>query len=211
MPGQTLVHSLWVKAVYLAAFIANFFLWAIDGVNTVLHDGRALIDSALYWQGYHIYVMSGHRPSPSPSPPRITPTSHATPTPTTGTTETITVSSTEGWQPTGIYLTGGEKFTVRYVSGSWTVDYRNFPHVGPGGYSDQEDAQIYQDCKYGGNVNYAVLFGIVDVSTLNGAFPIGEGVSSPPFHRASMSMAVETEATSTSELMIRALRITQEA
>ena len=171
-------------AVFLAQFAYQFFLWVIDGVKLLQQDGQALIDSSLYWQGYHIYVLSGQGPSPSPSPP--TPTPHLTPTisptptpnvtstPTPGAVETVTISSTTGWQPTNIYLTGGEKFTVKYVSGSWTVDYRNFPYVGPGGYSNQEDAKIYQDCKYDGNVNYGVLFGIVGL-TPNAAFPIGEG------------------------------------
>jgi hypothetical protein len=171
-------------AVFLAQFAYQFFLWIIDGANLIQQDGQALIDSALYWQGYHIYVLSSQEPSSSPSPstptPRVTPTvsvtptPHVTSTPTPGIVETVTVSSTTGWQSTNIYLTGGEKFSVKYVSGSWTVDYRNFPYVGPGGYSNQEDAKIYQDCKYDGNVNYAVLFGIVG-QTPNAAFPIGAG------------------------------------
>jgi hypothetical protein len=65
-------------------------------------------------------------------------------------------------------------FTVKYVSGSWTVDYRNFPYVGPGGYSNQEDAKIYQDCKFDANRNYGVLFGDVG-ETPNGSFAIGGG------------------------------------
>ena len=74
---------------------------------------------------------------------------------------TVTVSATTGWQPTGVHLMSGQQFTVRYVSGSWTVDYRNFPYVGPGGYSDQEDAKIYQDCKFDATHNYGVLYGDV--------------------------------------------------
>src|ERR1700730_2648222 len=77
------------------------------------------------------------------------------------TAQTFTVSSTTGWQQTSLYLTAGQKFKVQYVSGCWTVDYRNFPCVGPQGYSSQEDAKIYQDCKYDGNNNYGVLYGIV--------------------------------------------------
>lgn len=173
-------------AVFLTQFAYQFFLWIIDGVKLIQQDGQALIDSSLYWQGYHIYVLSSQGPGPSPSPstptPRVTPTvsvtpaPHVTPTSTPGIVETVTVSSTTGWQPTNIYLTNGERFSVKYVSGSWTVDYRNFPYVGPGGYSNQEDAKIYQDCKYDGNVNYGVLFGIVGQAA-NAAFSIGEGGS----------------------------------
>lgn len=90
------------------------------------------------------------------------------------TAQTFTVSSTTGWQQTSLYLTAGQKFKVQYVSGCWTVDYRNFPCVGPQGYSSQEDAKIYQDCKYDGNNNYGVLYGIVG-QVANGAFPIGSG------------------------------------
>ena len=57
---------------------------------------------------------------------------------------TVSVSSTTGWQKTSVHLNSGDKYTVTYVSGTWSVDYRNFPYVGPGGYSEQEDAKIYQ-------------------------------------------------------------------
>jgi hypothetical protein len=177
----------WTAAYGVSGFMAPFYvgtlLWLADGIKLITTDLHSLIDSAIYWQGYHIYVASSQGSGPSPSPPTptpqvtptvpVTPAPQVTPTPA-GTTETIAVSSTTGWQPTNIYLTGGEKFTVKYVSGSWTVDYRNFPYVGPGGYSNQEDVKIYQDCKYDGNVNYGVLFGIVG-PTPNGAFPIGNG------------------------------------
>lgn len=90
--------------------------------------------------------------------------------------QTFTVSSTTGWQQTGLYLTAGQQFKVEYVSGCWTVDSRNFPCVGPQGYSSQEDAKIYQDCKFDGNNNYGVLYGDVG-AVANGAFAIGAGGS----------------------------------
>jgi len=90
------------------------------------------------------------------------------------TTQTLAVSSTTGWQETSLYLTAGQKFTVQYVSGCWTVDHRNFPCVGPEGYSSQEDAKIYQDCKFDGLNNYGILYGIVG-QVANAAFPIGRG------------------------------------
>jgi len=84
-------------------------------------------------------------------------------------------SATTGWRYTAIYLTAGETFTVTYVSGGWSVDYRNFPYVEASGYTSQEDARIYQLCKYDSGVNYGVLLGVVG---LNGqAFPIGDGGS----------------------------------
>jgi hypothetical protein len=160
--------------LYLASFYASFFLWVADSLNIVFQDLRALIDSAVYWQGYHIYVRASSAPHPSatPSPSSVpTPVGPSSPPPVT---ETVTVSSTSGPQVTSVYLSGGETFNVSYVSGSWTVDYRNFPYVGPGGYSDEEDAKIYQDCKASTAYNYGVL--LADVGeTPNGMFAIGNG------------------------------------
>lgn len=63
----------WSKAynlpfLSLAAFVTSALLWAADSLNLVLGDARALIDSALYWQGYHIYVRSS---GPKPAIPDI--------------------------------------------------------------------------------------------------------------------------------------------
>jgi hypothetical protein len=87
--------------------------------------------------------------------------------------QTFTVSSTTGWQKTPITLRANQAYTVSYVSGNWTVDYRNFPPVGPGGYSNSVDRTIYQGCKYNPGSNYAVLLGAVGDSAT--AFPIGQG------------------------------------
>jgi len=84
----------------------------------------------------------------------------------------FTISSTTGWQQSSVNLTAGEAYTLAYVSGSWTVDFRNFPRVGPAGYSSQVDSQIYQGCKYLASSNYAVLLGSVGSSP---AFAIGKG------------------------------------
>jgi hypothetical protein len=88
-------------------------------------------------------------------------------------TATVVVSSTSGWQKTPINLVAGDGYTISYVSGSWTVDYRNFPRVGPGGYSDQVDGQIYQGCKYDAHSNYAVLLGAIGDSA--SVIAIGRG------------------------------------
>jgi hypothetical protein len=87
--------------------------------------------------------------------------------------KTFTVSSTRGWQQVPITLKAGERYTVSSVSGNWTVDYRNFPRVGPGGYSNSVDQTIYQGCKYNPDSNYAVLLGRSGSSGT--AFPIGQG------------------------------------
>jgi hypothetical protein len=109
--------------------------------------------------------------------PDVSPWYRCTTTPAPSTapaSATVTVSSTAGWQETPIQLKPGDEYTVTYVSGSWTVDYRNFPYVGPGGYSAQEDAKIYQGCKIDTDETYGVLLGAVG-STPGSAFAIGQG------------------------------------
>ncbi|WP_212735315.1 hypothetical protein [Herbidospora galbida] len=60
---------------------------------------------------------------------------------------TVSVSATDGWQDAGLFLHAGDTLIVRFISGTWTVDHRNFPHVGPAGYPAHIDAQIWQGCK----------------------------------------------------------------
>lgn len=97
------------------------------------------------------------------------PTAQAAPT---AAIQNFTVSSTTGWQQTPISLQTGEGYALAYASGSWTVDYRNFPRVGPGGYSNAADAKIYQGCKYLPSSNYAVLLGSIGNGPM---FAIGSG------------------------------------
>jgi hypothetical protein len=75
--------------------------------------------------------------------------------------ETGTVNSKVGWQATHVDLQPGDQVSVDYVSGSWTVDYRNFSYVGPDGYSSQEDSRIYQGCKLDSGLPYGVLLGSI--------------------------------------------------
>ncbi len=86
---------------------------------------------------------------------------------------TFSVSSRVGWQQTTINLTVGDTYSVAYESGTWTVDYRNFPYVGPGGYSNSVDQKIYQGCKYDPQVNYAVLLGVIGDSATAFAVNLG--------------------------------------
>lgn len=73
----------------------------------------------------------------------------------------VSVSSTQGWQLTPLSLASGQSFTVSYLSGLWSVDWRNFSFVGPEGYPPAEDSQISQGCKYVASVPYATLLGRV--------------------------------------------------
>ncbi|HEX3958963.1 MAG TPA: protein kinase [Trebonia sp.] len=113
----------------------------------------------------------------SPWEPDVSPWYRCTTTPeppSSGTSSAVTVSSTTGWQKTQVSLKPGTEFNVTYVSGSWSVDYRNFPYVGPGGYSEQEDAKIYQGCKTDTSETYGVLLGTIGTAP-GAAFPIGQG------------------------------------
>jgi hypothetical protein len=87
-----------------------------------------------------------------------------------------TIISTSGWQQTGLYLNTGDKYYVDYRGGSWTVDYKNFPYVGPGGYSADIDKTIAAGYKFDNTAPYACLLGKVGagkeiaIGNDNGAF-----------------------------------------
>ena len=86
------------------------------------------------------------------------------------------ISSQTGWQQTGLYLNAGEKFYVDYSGGSWTIDYKNFPYVGPAGYTADIDKTIAPGYKFDATVPYGYLLGEVG----NGK-EIRIGVNSGPF------------------------------
>jgi hypothetical protein len=71
------------------------------------------------------------------------------------------ISSQTGWQQTGLYLNAGDKFYVDYSGGSWTVDYKNFPYVGPAGYTTDIDKTIVPGYKFDSSVPYGYLLGEV--------------------------------------------------
>lgn len=59
------------------------------------------------------------------------------------TTTTQVVQSTTGWQGvTGVSVRRGDRVTVRFTSGAWTVDYRNKPMTGPAGYDANTDKSL---------------------------------------------------------------------
>jgi FecR protein len=86
------------------------------------------------------------------------------------------ISSQIGWQRTGLYLNVGDKFYVDYRGGSWTVDYKNFPHVGPGGYTTDVDKTIAPGYKFDASLPYGYLLGEV-----GGGKDIRIGNNSGPF------------------------------
>jgi hypothetical protein len=68
-----------------AAIAVGTLLWLADGIKLILNDGQALIDSAVYWRDYHIYLEStspkNPPPTPAPGSPRPSPSSSPTTAP----------------------------------------------------------------------------------------------------------------------------------
>jgi hypothetical protein len=76
----------WTTAYGISGFMAPFYvgtlLWLADGIKLITTDLHALIDSAMYWQGYHVYFRSKSAGAPSPTPSITTPGVAPAPTPT---------------------------------------------------------------------------------------------------------------------------------
>lgn len=74
----------------------------------------------------------------------------------------VVVSATKvGWTRAPVEVQRKDLYVVRYVSGRWTVDFRDLPYVGPNGYSPGRDRQIWQGCKPFRAFPYARLLGRV--------------------------------------------------
>jgi hypothetical protein len=81
----------------------------------------------------------------------------ASPPPASAQANSYTVSATEGWQDSGIVIPVNHSFRIDYSYGTWTVDYRNFPHVDAEGYSSDVDRQIWPHCKFHSGAPYGYL------------------------------------------------------
>lgn len=82
--------------------------------------------------------------------------------PATATTK-VTVDAARGWQSaTSTPIQKGDKVSVRYTSGTWTVDAANLPLVGPGGHTAADDQSLrfaWRDCKVKSDVTFGALLG----------------------------------------------------
>ena len=129
-----------------------------DGTTSVYNVEGAISFTA---QGQEVMIpvgsVSSAKPGAAPSAPQP-----GVP-PEIGGSGAISISSTIGWQLTGLYLNAGDKFYVDYRGGSWTVDYKNFPYVGPSGYSSDIDKTIApgSNAKIDASVPYGYLLGKV--------------------------------------------------
>jgi len=129
-----------------------------DGTTNVYNVEGAISFTA---QGQEVMIPVGSvstaKPGEVPSAPQP-----GTP-PAIGSSNTTSISSQIGWQQSGLYLNAGDKFYVDYRGGSWTVDYKNFPYVGPAGYSADIDKAIApgSNAKIDTSVPYGYLLGKV--------------------------------------------------
>jgi hypothetical protein len=139
-----------------------------DG-NTNVYNVEGSISFTAQGKEVNIPVgsVSTARPGEVPSAPQP-----ATP-PAIGGLNATSISSQTGWQQTGLSLNAGDKFYVDYRGGSWTVDYKNFPYVGPGGYSADVDKTIIAGDKLDTSVPYGYLLGKVGSGK---EMPIGDKV-----------------------------------
>lgn len=80
---------------------------------------------------------------------------------TTAKTIEFTVSSTAGWLATHVVLGRNSIVHIGYVSGAWSVDKSNYVTIGPEGYDQQTDTQIWNPslCKLLQNASYGTLLG----------------------------------------------------
>jgi hypothetical protein len=129
---------------------------ATDGTTQVYNVEGIISFTA---QGQQVMIPMGSvstaKPGQIPSPPQpgIPPEINAP--------NATSISSRTGWQQSRILLNAGDKFQVNYRGGSWTVDYKNFPYVGPAGYSPDVDKTIAQAYKFDSSVPYGYLVGQV--------------------------------------------------
>ncbi|WP_413807717.1 protein kinase domain-containing protein [Streptomyces sp. OE57] len=75
----------------------------------------------------------------------------------------VTVDAARGWQPaTSTPVQKGDEVSVRYTSGTWTVDSANLPLVGPAGHTRADDESLnfaWEDCKMKPAVPFGALLG----------------------------------------------------
>lgn len=117
-------------------------------------------------------ALAGPTPEPSPASPQPAALrSAAVAAQCSGTDCTIT--SLAGWQQASVTLKQGDQYSISYLSGTWTVDKRSLPSVGPGGYSPEIDSRIgYPACKVDSRWPYAALLGRMGDGPV---FVVGEG------------------------------------
>ena len=132
-------------AAWKALRVVFLTVEALALITTLVMSSRTAVagqsDKSASSQSYTSSRMAESTPEPSPMAPRAPmPQSVAVPAQCSGVN--CTISSRAGWQQTSRTLKQGDPFSVAYVSGTWTVDKRSLPFVGPEGYSADVDSRI---------------------------------------------------------------------
>lgn len=161
MQNEWIIYQRTIRVIALiAAAIALIAVVASNG-HSVLAEQNGQPVADLQQEKHSPDVMAEPTPEPSPPAPR-TPALQTAPVPAQCSGTDCTISSRAGWQQTPLTLRQGEQFSIAYLGGTWTVDKRNWPLVGPGGYSSDMDQQIgYPLCKVDSRWPYAALLGKV--------------------------------------------------
>jgi eukaryotic-like serine/threonine-protein kinase len=74
----------------------------------------------------------------------------------------VTVDAAKNWQEVNVPVLRGDKLSLRYTKGTWTVDYRQRPLTGPEGINSREDADLTGfagGCKVNDKAPFGALLG----------------------------------------------------
>jgi hypothetical protein len=135
-------------------------------IGLVMVAAALAVSSALFSSptlaGRGDQLVAESTPEPSPVAPRP-PVSESASVPAQCSGTDCTIASRAGWQQTPLTLRQGDQFSVSNLGGAWTVDKRNWPFVGSGGYSAEMDTRIgYPSCKLDSRWPFAALLAKVD-------------------------------------------------
>ncbi len=144
---------------------------AADGATRVYNvEGTASLTA----KGQEVAIPTGSGSTAKVGEPPTAPQPGLPPGVTTANPDWIV--SVKGWQQTALQLNAGDSFRVEYRGGSWSVDYRNFPYVGPEGYAPDVNGKIAQGYQFDRSLPYGFLLAKVG----NGA-TIKVGSTGGPF------------------------------
>jgi hypothetical protein len=111
----------WAAAYHIsgseAAIAVSILLWLADGIKLIWVDLHSLIDSAMYWQGYHIYIRSTSPVQGSPSSSPTAPTS-APACPNATPPVPAVIIGPNCTKPTVLYFSGDQTVSIQGIT--WT-------------------------------------------------------------------------------------------
>ncbi|MGI5199666.1 serine/threonine-protein kinase [Streptomyces sp. CA-288835] len=109
------------------------------------------------------------------------------------TTTSQVIQSTTGWQGvTAVSVQRGDRVSVRFASGTWTVDHRNMPMTGPAGYDANTDRALdfAKSCKIKPDLPFGTLLTRL------------EGAKNVPVHAVGRKLTFQAAGNGTLQLRI---------